>query len=204
MAVYWVVAFNQDVAISVWVTVYSRSTEITVAAGQRKDIERVFGVFERYRAESELPKMVLPEPPSPPPPTVFIGHGGSSQWRDLKDHLHEQHGYLIEAYEIGARAGHAIRDILADMLSSSSFAILVMTAEDETSEGNFRARQNVIHEIGLFQGKLGFSRAIVLVEEGTEVFSNLQGIQQLRYAKGNIKETYGDILATLRREFGPN
>jgi len=203
IAHYMVRVYNQDIAIGIHVHVFRRKTDITVQAGERKQIERVFDVFERYRAESELPKRIPPDP-SPPPLTVFVGHGGSSQWRDLKDHLHEQHGYTIEAYEIGARAGHAIRDILVEMLTISSFAILVMTAEDETAEGGFRARQNVIHEIGLFQGRLGFSRAIVLVEEGTEVFSNLQGIQQLRYSKGNIKETYGDILATLRREFGPS
>jgi len=28
----------------------------------------------------------VPEPP-PEPPTVFIGHGRSPLWRDLKDHL---------------------------------------------------------------------------------------------------------------------
>lgn len=88
------------------------------------------------------------------------------------------------------------------MLASSSFAVLVMTAEDETAEGAFRARQNVIHEIGLFQGRLGFSRAIVLVEDAVELFSNLQGVQQIRYSQGNSRETFGDVLATLRREFG--
>src|SRR6266508_3821061 len=88
------------------------------------------------------------------------------------------------------------------MLLKSSLALLVMTGEDETTQGESRARQNVVHEIGLFQGRLGFSRAIVLVEEGVEVFSNLQGIEQIRYSKGNIKETFGSVLATLRREFG--
>ena len=29
-----------------------------------------------------------------------------------------------------------------------------------------KARMNVIHEVGLFQGRLGFERAIVLLEEG--------------------------------------
>jgi predicted nucleotide-binding protein len=65
-----------------------------------------------------------------------------------------------------------------------------------------RPRQNVVHEAGLFQGRLGFSRAIVLIEEGIEDFSNLQGVHQIPYTKGNIKETFGDVLATLRREFG--
>lgn len=84
----------------------------------------------------------------------------------------------------------------------SSFAILVLTAEDKDESGSFRARQNVIHELGLFQGHLGFSRAIVLLEEGTEEFSNIHGIHQIRYSKGNVRETYGDVLATLHREFG--
>jgi predicted nucleotide-binding protein len=87
------------------------------------------------------------------------------------------------------------------MLSKSSIAFLVMTGEDETPEGGMRARQNVIHEIGLFQGRLGFPRGIVLLEEGTEEFSNIHGIEQIRFCPGNIKETFGDVLATLHREF---
>jgi len=161
-------------------------------------VEAVFEVFEKHAPGCALP----PAPrPQPEPPALFIGHGRSFQWRDLKDHLHEHHGYAVEAYEVGSRAGHTIRDILEGMLAKSSFAILVMTAEDETAEGGFRPRQNVVHELGLFQGRLGFTRAIVLLEEGAEEFSNLQGIQQVRYSKGNIRETYGEVLAALRREF---
>jgi predicted nucleotide-binding protein len=133
---------------------------------------------------------------------VFIGHGGDSQWRDLKDHLHEKHDYAIEAYEIGSRAGHTIRDILEEMLDSSSFALLVMTGEDETKDGKTLARQNVVHEAGLFQGKLGFSRAIILLEDGTEEFSNIHGLQQIRFSKGRIRESFGDVLAVLKRELG--
>ena len=66
-----------------------------------------------------------------------------------------------------------------------------------------RARQNVVHECGLFQGRLGFERAIMLVEKGVELGSNFDGIQQLRFSKRRISETFGDVLATLRREFGP-
>jgi predicted nucleotide-binding protein len=106
------------------------------------------------------------------------------------------------AYETGARTGHTIRDILEQMMKASSFAVLVMTAEDVLADRTERARQNVVHEAGLFQGRLGFDRAIVAIEEGVEPFSNLQGIHQLRFSRGGIKEVYGDVLATLRREFG--
>jgi len=87
------------------------------------------------------------------------------------------------------------------MLEKSSFAILVMTGEDETKSGELRARQNVIHELGLFQEKLGFPKAIVLLEEGTEEFSNIHGINQIGYGKGNIRERFGEVLAILKREF---
>jgi predicted nucleotide-binding protein len=180
---------------------FCKSVEIGIEAPTRSIIQSVFNIFDKHAESSRLPEpKKLPAPP-PPKPTVFIGHGRDLQWRNLKDHLQDKHGYDIEAYEIGARAGHAVRDILQDMLTRSSFAILVMTGEDETRDGKLRARQNVIHEAGLFQGRLGFNRAIVLLEEGTEEFSNIEGIEQIRFTKGNIKETFGEILAVLRREF---
>lgn len=175
------------------------NTKITVRVcdlkNERDAIEAIFDIFETDASKSKLPYELLNKP------KIFIGHGRNNLWRDLKDHLQDKQGYEIVAYEVGARAGHAIRDILTDMLSESSFALLIMTAEDETVDGQFRARQNVIHEIGLFQGKLGFNRAVILLEDGTEEFSNIQGIEQIRFSKGNIKETYGEVLATIKREF---
>lgn len=181
------------------VQIIGRAAHVEVRAPTRREIEAVYDIFEHHLPTSRLPS---PQPEAPAVAlTIFIGHGRSPQWRDLKDHLHDKHGYEVEAYEVGARAGHAIRDILEDMLRGSSFALLVLTAEDQDAEGNFRARQNVVHELGLFQGRLGFSRAIVLLEEGVEEFSNIQGIHQIRYSRGNIRETFGDVLATLKREF---
>lgn len=176
-------------------------SDVDVEAKDRKTIEAAFEVFERNAEGCKLPPLPPKPKPSKPKPQIFIGHGGSAQWRDLKDHLHEKHKYEVTSYETGARAGHEIRDILEEMLSKASFAVLVMTGEDEAGDGKMRARQNVVHELGLFQGHLGFPRAIVLLEDGTEEFSNLSGVQQIRYAKGNIKETFGDVFATLKREF---
>jgi predicted nucleotide-binding protein len=174
------------------------STSVTISAPDREQIERLASIFDNDAERCRLPE----KPDEKKEVKVFIGHGQDPQWKDLKDHLHEKHGYSIEAYEIGSRAGHSIRDVLEEMLDESSFALLVMTGEDEDKEGKLHARENVIHETGLFQGNLGFSRAIVLLEGGTEEFSNLAGIQQIRFTKGNIKEAFGDVLAVLKRELG--
>ncbi|GGK56313.1 TIR domain-containing protein [Rufibacter glacialis] len=173
-------------------------TYLAIEAPSRAEIEEVFFVIDKDWKEYRLPE---PEIKKEDGPKIFIGHGRNFQWRDLKDHLTDKHGLSVIAYETGARAGHTIRDILDDMLAKSSFAILVMTGEDEMVDGKITARPNVIHETGLFQGKLGFSRAIVLLEEGTEEFSNLYGIQQIRFSKGKIRETFGDVLSTIKREF---
>lgn len=170
-------------------------TNISVEAESRGALEDVFEIFEDKYLES----VVEPEIPKKKP-FIFIGHGRSTQWRDLKDHLADKHDYKIEAYETGTRAGHTIRDILEEMSNKSSLAFLVMTGEDLKEDGTLMARPNVIHEVGLFQGKLGFSKAIVLLEDETEEFSNLYGIQQIRFTKNNIKETFGEVLAIIKRE----
>lgn len=176
-------------------------TKVSVGAPNRDLIESLFEVFERRAADCVVSNTANEESDSSPRPTVFVGHGRSALWRDLKDHLQDQHHYPVVAYETGARAGHAVRDVLHEMMTSSSFALLVLTGDDKIADGIYRARQNVIHEAGLFQGKLGFSRAIILLEDDVEEFSNIAGIHQIRFSKGNIKETFGDVLATIRREF---
>jgi predicted nucleotide-binding protein len=178
---------------------FPKYSHIHITFPTRSQIEAVYEVFERNVGISKVQE---PQKPKPVKPTIFIGHGGNPQWRDVKDHLSDKHGYQVEAYEVGARSGHAIRDILGDMMNKSSFALLVLTGEDEQASGVQNPRLNVVHETGLFQGRLGFNRAVVLLEDGCEVFSNIQGIEQIRFSKGNIKETFGEILATLRREFG--
>lgn len=188
---------------------FFKSTEISISAPTRKEIESLFNIYEQNAkkcfidlTEEEKENLKKKEADSESnEPVIFIGHGQSQQWRDLKDHLHEKHSFKVEAYETGARAGHTIRDILEFLLDNSSFAILVLTGEDKVEDGNLRARQNVIHEAGLFQGRLGFNKAIILLEDGTEEFSNIHGIHQIRYSKNNIKETFGEVIATINREF---
>lgn len=194
-----------ELSINYMAAEYGTAAQTTVAikAPTRAEIEATFSHFEDALATATSTPPAKPPKPLPPVPRVFIGHGRATDWRDLKDHLHEQHQYAVEAYETGARTGHAIRDVLDKMLNQASFAVLVLTAEDEMADGQLRPRENVVHETGLFQGRLGWTRAIMLVEEGVEPFSNVAGIQQIRYSKGHIASTFGHVLATLRAEFGP-
>jgi predicted nucleotide-binding protein len=79
------------------------------------------------------------------------------------------------------------------MLDNSRFAFLVMTGEDKVEEGGLHARMNVVHEIGLFQGRLGTEYAVVLRRRDTELFSNLDGINRLDYERGHLRDLEDEI-----------
>ena len=131
---------------------------------------------------------------------VFIGHGRAGDWRDLKDFLRDRLDLPVDEFNAIAAAGMTTKERLEEMLKSASFAFLVMTAEDERADGTKHARENVIHEVGLFQGRLGFRRAIILLEEGCGEFSNIAGLVQIRYPKGHICARYEEIRGVLERE----
>ena len=131
---------------------------------------------------------------------VFIGHGHSSVWLELKNFLQDRLDLLVDEYNRVSTAGISTTNRLSAMMDSAGIAFLVMTGEDEQSDGQPRARENVVHEVGLFQGRLGFERAIVLLEDGCEEFSNIIGLGQIRFPKGNIVTTFEEIRMVLERE----
>jgi predicted nucleotide-binding protein len=131
---------------------------------------------------------------------VFIGHGQSQIWRDLKDFIQDRLELQWDEFNRVPIAGVTNIARLLEMLDEAAIAFLIMTGEDEQPDGKIRARMNVIHEAGLFQGRLGFKRAIILLEEGCEEFTNVQGLGQIRFPKGNIKAIFEDIRRVLERE----
>ncbi|WP_419914621.1 TIR domain-containing protein [Hoeflea sp.] len=131
---------------------------------------------------------------------VFIGHGQSAAWRELKDFIQDRLSLPWDEFNRVPVAGVTNQARLAEMLDAAAVALVVMTAEDETAEGTMQARMNVIHEVGLFQGRLGFTRAIVILEDGCEEFSNIQGLGQVRFPTGNIGACFEEVRRVLKRE----
>jgi predicted nucleotide-binding protein len=131
---------------------------------------------------------------------VFIGHGRSPVWRDLKDFVKDRLGLPYDEFNRVPVAGITNIQRLTQMLESAAVAFVVMTAEDEQVDGSMEARTNVIHEVGLFQGRLGFTKAIILLEEGCQEFSNIQGLGQIRFPTGNIAAKFEEIRLVLERE----
>jgi predicted nucleotide-binding protein len=137
---------------------------------------------------------------SPSGSNVFVGHGHSLLWREFATFLDKRLGLTVDEFNSVTVAGKSTQQRLDELLDTAGFAFLVMTAEDEQPDRKMHARLNVVHEVGLFQGRLGFKRAIVLLEEGCEEFSNVIGLGQIRFPKGNIKAAFEEVREVLERE----
>ncbi|MGA2281561.1 MAG: TIR domain-containing protein [Verrucomicrobiota bacterium] len=131
---------------------------------------------------------------------VFIGHGNSPVWKDFKDFIQDRLKLPWDEFNRVPVAGISNVARLSQMLDEAAVAFLIMTAEDEQKGGKVQARMNVIHEAGLFQGRLGFSKAIIVLEEGCDEFSNIQGLGQIRFPKGKIKAAFEEVRRVLERE----
>ena len=131
---------------------------------------------------------------------VFVGHGRSPCWRDLQDFIVDKLQLPCDEFNRVPTAGMTIQERLEQMLDEACLAFLVMTGEDEQPDGNVRARMNVIHEVGLFQGRLGFKKAIILLEDECETFSNIHGVLEIRFSKGDIRATFEEIREVMERE----
>lgn len=134
------------------------------------------------------------------PGAIFLGHGHSREWLALQDFLQKRLCLQCVEFNTESAAGVGITERLEELLDQTCFAFLVMTAEDEQPDGSRRARENVVHEAGLFQGRLTFRKAIVVLEEGCAEFSNIHGLVQIPFPKGKIQSCFEDVRRVLERE----
>ena len=193
-----------DPSLAYTVTVRSRETSVVAEISETQFL----GVAEKFpEIWKNMAKMLAARlratdgrVPDPKPPCIFIGHGHSEDWKTVQDHLQNILKLKVVFYESEERAGKSVGAVLEQMLGQATFAVLVLTGEDETVEGKKRARQNVVHEAGLFQGRLGFERAIMLVQKNLEDFSNVAGLNTITFHQGQIQEIFAKLEGVLRRE----
>lgn len=131
---------------------------------------------------------------------MFIGHGRSNEWRKLKDFIQDRLKLPYDEFNRVPVAGVTNIARLSEMLDAAAVAFVILTAEDEMADGAMQARMNVIHEAGLFQGRLGFTKAIVLLEEDCNQFTNIEGLGQIRFSQGNIAACFEEVRQVLERE----
>jgi predicted nucleotide-binding protein len=114
-------------------------------------------------------------------PTVFLIHGHDEEMKrnvqlfltrgDIQDIvLHEQ-----------PDKNRTVIEKLIEEGSKADYVIALLSPDDLQDDGTFRARQNVLLEIGYFIGKLGRERVRLLRRSDTAIPSDLVGILYENY-----------------------
>lgn len=160
-----------------------------------KEIDHIF----ELRANSELSPAA---PERPAPNRVFITHGRSNDWREVQAYLEKD--IQMQTMELAQEANHGmtvIEKLLAGAERCDS-AVIVMTGDDIDADGQARARENVMHEIGFFQGKYGRSKVVLLHEDGVSVPTNLSGVVYIPYPKGTVSAGFYVLGRELKALYG--
>lgn len=159
----------------------------------KEDLEYVFEV----RSHSELGKPVEVSRPD----RVFISHGTSNDWREVQDYIEKD--LQIQTLELAQEPnrGRTILQKLDEESNRCSYAVIVMTGDDDIGHDRPRARENVMHEIGYFQGRYGLKNICLLYEEGTNIPSNIHGLVYIPFPKGLVRATFGALVRELKTAF---
>jgi predicted nucleotide-binding protein len=129
---------------------------------------------------------------------IFISHGHNELLKlRLKDFVATRLEQTPVVLSEQPSQGLTVVEKLERVSEKCCFAVVLMTKDDELMGGGVRSRQNVIHEIGFFQGKYGRRNVVLLTERGVEMFTNISGIVRLEFDPDHFEE----VFEPLRVEF---
>ena len=133
---------------------------------------------------------------------VFIvhGHDEAKKW-ELKNFLGSLRLNPLILHEQDS-AGMTIIEKFERYAAQANFAFILMTPDDASStsdatEAKWRARQNVILELGWFMAKLGRQRVVILYRGTLDIPSDILGVVYLKFTD-NILEVGEQIRQRLR------
>ncbi len=161
-----------------------------------RSIDEIFEI----RASCEL--SMPPASAQPQPRRVFLSHGRAQEWRAVQAYIERDVGLQTMELAQEASAGRTIIEKLEGGAEQCDSAVIVMTGDDADAEGQARARENVIHEIGYFHGRYGRAKVILLHEDGVNVPSNLSGIVYVPFPKGMVSAAEGTLSRELHAIYG--
>lgn len=108
--------------------------------------------------------------------SIFVIHGHDEMLiSEIKD-LFQRSGIRTIILREQVSEGKHILDLFIKEALQVGYAIALFTPDDVTSDGNFRARQNVVLELGFFIGALGKDRVRMIVKPPIQMPSDMDGV----------------------------
>ena len=131
------------------------------------------------------------------PSRIFISHGRSKEWYKAQVHIEKVLGLSTLELAQEANLGRTVLQKLDEESTKCGYAVIIMTGDDIDGD-IIKARENVMHEIGFFQGKYGLRNVILLHEEGVNIPSNIHGLVYIPFPKDFVEATFGALHGELK------
>lgn len=155
---------------------------------------------EESRRTTELRARSAPKPGGP---GIALGHGKSGLWRLLRDRMAADFPVPCHGFQQVPLPGLGTMAAMLEVLPRARFAILMLTREDVACEGEPAASLNVARLAGLFQGRLGFSKVLLLTEEGGPALPGVNDLPRLVFPAGDPVAIWPEARAILESELPP-
>lgn len=110
---------------------------------------------------------------------VFIIHGHDGGFKHEVASLIQKQGIEVSILSEVSNKGRTIIEKFTDEINTCKAAVVLYTADDLLSNGNYQARPNVIFEHGYAMAILGKEKVIMLKENGEneiDLHSDIQGV----------------------------
>lgn len=135
-------------------------------------------MVERYEEKIKMRKELKNETQAVDKTKVFIVHGRDNELKESVARFVEKLGLEAMILHEQPNAGKTIIEKFEDV-AEVGFAIVLLTPDDEGGlvgdVKHYRARQNVVFELGYFIGKLKRSHVAALVRGSVEIPSDING-----------------------------
>jgi len=152
-------------------------------------------------ARATATELAVPVAPANRERRVFISHGQTTEWREVQAFIEKDLSLLTLELAQEPNRGRTVLQKLAEESERCCYAVIVMTGDDKTEDGQRRTRENVMHEIGYFQGKFGLSSVCLLHEEGVNIPSNIHGLVYAPFPSGMVSAAFTVLSRELRAAF---
>ena len=151
--------------------------------------------------------------------TIFIIHGRSPEIHKVERFIKDELNFNAVILQDSFVGKNIIDKFKHEVWNNACCAVAIMSPDDKLNDGNFRARQNVIYEIGYCSGvfdgyyeedeggEFEAEPVILLKEKSIDMrdLSDLLGVEYLEYTQGSIEVVFSKLrkaLNTLYKELG--
>ena len=164
---------------------------LTPMSTLKRDLDYIFEVRANSRIGERKAEELKKE-------SIFISHGSSKEWYKVQMHIEKELGISTIELAQQPNIGRTILQKLNEESEKCGASIIVMTGDDLINEDEVRVRENVLHEIGFFQGKFGLDKVVLLHEDGVNIPSNIHGLVYIPFPKETVEATFGGLQRELR------